>query len=154
MKKFMAFFFHAVSFDLGSCGVFIVVKKTAYSSNSSKYSAFSTLPATCSLVVSMFAMRFSMNSSTLSSVSSGAVYPSGFGYRESASATTFFFPGTCLILKSHMSIALSYLFMIAPGTSAEERLGNERLSVRLDREMLPVQPYPEALQRPYYGLAF
>jgi hypothetical protein len=63
-----------------------------------------------------------MNSSTLFSGSLGASYPFGFGYLDRASATIFFFLGTCLILKSHISIAPSYLFMIALGTSAEERL--------------------------------
>jgi hypothetical protein len=76
----MAFFFYAISFNLRSYGVFIVVKKTAYSSNSSKYFAFSTLLVTYSLVVFMFVMRFLINSLTLSSISSRVVYPSSFRY--------------------------------------------------------------------------
>jgi hypothetical protein len=63
-----------------------------------------------------------MKSSTSSSGSSGATYPLGFGYLDSASATTFFLPGTCLISKSYMRMAPSYRFITAPGTSADDRL--------------------------------
>jgi hypothetical protein len=80
MKKFIAFFFYTISFNFRSYSIFIIIKKTMYSFNLSKYSTFSILLVTYLLVVSMFIIRFLINSLILSSISFKVVYPFSFRY--------------------------------------------------------------------------
>jgi hypothetical protein len=104
----------------GILSALAVVRKTAYSSNSSKYLSLRTRSGAGGLLDLTFAIRFSINSSTLSSSLSSAFYSFGLGYCDRALVIMFFFLGICLILKFYISIAPNYLFIIASRTSAED----------------------------------
>jgi hypothetical protein len=74
------------------------------------------------VLVLILAIRFLINSLTLSSSSLGTFYSFSFRYLNRALAIIFFFLEIYLILKFYISITSSYLFIIVLEISTKEQL--------------------------------